>query len=172
MGHAHGSRNCPDCSSMKPRSGGDSSDRTNHRPDDRLSVTGFEHVYSDKGRREKECADSEALAVVTISDTPTELLKAPLQALARAVEEQGTVLSDHISKLEGASYRIGYLEAMLSAREEQLKLLPDLRAAAARAITNERRCQELQEMNQQLERELAELKGAWWCRFGRWLLGQ
>jgi len=173
MGHVHGSLNCPDCSSMgiKPRSEGNPSASTKPRSDDRLSPAGFEHVYWQESLKEPEGAE-DALAVVTVSEAPSEMLKAPLQALARAVDEHGTRLSNHIDRLESASYRIGYLEAMLSAREEQLKLLPDLRAAADKALSNERRSHELQEKVQELERELATLKGAWWCRLARWLVGQ
>ncbi len=174
MGHTHGSLNCPDCSSMgiRPRIETRQSGSTKPKYDDRLSTAGFEHVYGG------ECAELtngdgvDALAVVTVSEGTNDLSQVPLHALARAVEEQGAMLANHVSRLEGASYRIGYLEAMVSAKEEQLRLLPDLRVAAAKALTDERRSHELEDKLSQVELELANLKGAWWYRVARWLFGQ
>lgn len=172
MGHMHGSLNCPDCSRMgvRPRIETRKSGSAEPLSEGRLSTSGFEHVYSGGDKAESSrCDGVDALAVITVSEGNTGV--APLRALTRAVEEQAALLADHLPRLEAATYRIGYLEAMLSAREEQLKMLPDLRLTAARALSNERRADELQDTVAQLELELANLKGAWWYRFARWLLG-
>lgn len=89
-------------------------------------------------------------------------------ALSHALTEFSEFYKEQIDslndKLEAATYRNGYLEAQLSAAEDELKLLPDLSSKAIQV--------------EQLERELAEVrsellaaKQSWLSRFGKWFLG-
>lgn len=80
-----------------------------------------------------------------------------LFALASLLKEQAT-------KLEAASFRNGYLENQLRTYEQQVKLLPDFQAQAARAQLHE-------EKVKQLEAELVQIKASWWYRFSAWFLG-
>lgn len=84
----------------------------------------------------------------TISDTPPN---------ANAVVDLNVLLHE----LQGANYRIGYLESENKRYEEQVKLLPDFQAQAAKTSILECRSKEL-------EAELAQLKGSWWYRVWCW----
>lgn len=88
----------------------------------------------------------------TMADTPPN---------ANAVVDLNVLLHE----LQGANYRIGYLESENKRYEEQVKLLPDFQAQAAKAAAHEEKVKEL-------ERELHELKTSWWFRFCSWLKGQ
>lgn len=89
---------------------------------------------------------------VTVTDTPSEVnAVVDLQALLR--------------ELQSATYRVGYLEAQLENSTEQVKLLPDLQAQAAKA-------EALATRTAELENELTELKRSWWYRFNAWLNGR
>jgi len=70
--------------------------------------------------------------------------------LAQIVKEQA-------DKLEAATYRNGYLEATAQSYENQVRLLPDLEAKAARVKDQE-------ETITQLSSELTALKATWWYR--------
>lgn len=88
----------------------------------------------------------------TVTDTPSEVnAVVDLQALLR--------------ELQSATYRVGYLEAQLENSTEQVKLLPDLQAQAAKA-------EALATRTAELENELTELKRSWWYRFNAWLNGR
>lgn len=69
-----------------------------------------------------------------------------------------------LKQLQDATYRNGWLEGQLHTASEQVKLLPDLQAQAARVVAQEIRIKELEE-------NLAHLKGHWWYRFWRWFTG-
>jgi hypothetical protein len=102
-------------------------------------------------------------------------------------------------RLEGAMYRIGYLEAQVAGFEEQLSVLPEFRARAAKAILTDRENDILKE---QLDKVSAQAKGyemmidtldadiasletslsasngvidklqsLWWFRVGCWIFG-
>lgn len=88
----------------------------------------------------------------TITDTPPN---------ANAVVDLNVLLHE----LQGANYRIGYLEAENKRYEEQIKLLPDFQAQAAEAAVQEARIKEL-------ETELEQLKANWWYRFCSWAMGR
>lgn len=88
----------------------------------------------------------------TITDTPGN---------ANAVVDLNVLLRE----LQGANYRIGYLEAENQKYVEQVKLLPDLQAEAAKTVAQARHMEEL-------EAELAQIKTHWWYRFWTWLAGR
>lgn len=88
----------------------------------------------------------------TINDTPPN---------ANAVVDLNVLLHE----LQGANYRIGYLEAENKRYEEQVKLLPDFQAQAAKTSVQEARAKEL-------EAELERIKAHWWYRFWSWFTGR
>jgi predicted DNA-binding transcriptional regulator AlpA len=63
-----------------------------------------------------------------------------------------------LQELQGANYRIGYLESENKTYQNQVKLLPDLEAKAAKVSAQD-------ETINQLSEELTKLKGSWWYRF-------
>lgn len=69
-----------------------------------------------------------------------------------------------LRELQGANYRIGYLESETKNYQKQVLMLPDLESKARRAQDLDR---ELQEMKAELDR----LKSSWWYRFTRFLSG-
>lgn len=81
-------------------------------------------------------------------------------------------------RLEGAMYRIGYLESQVDNMTEQLKVLPEFRARAAKAILTERENRVLIEAISEYESELKEThhlleklnKSRTW-QFFRWAFG-
>lgn len=75
-----------------------------------------------------------------------------------------SLLKEHAAKLEAASYRNGFLENQMRTYEQQVKLLPDFQAQAARG-------QVYEEKVKQLEAELGQIKATWWYRFCAWFLG-
>ncbi len=104
------------------------------------------------GSRLEISDDQTRSTVVQSTDNPTILV------LANLVKEQA-------SKLEAASYRNGFLENQMLTYEQQLKLLPDFQAQAARAQVQD-------EKVKQLEVELGQIKATWWYRFCAWFLGR
>lgn len=88
----------------------------------------------------------------TITDTPPN---------ANAVVDLSVLLRE----LQGANYRIGYLEAENQKYQDQVKLLPDLQAQAIRA-------QEQGSKLAQLQGELSSIKATWWYRFWSWFTGR
>jgi hypothetical protein len=141
---------------------------------ERLETSGFDHLYC--GQEPDQCDQLDTANDVVPADAVSEVIPEPLtnnmETLGRIIEAQRTGLAEHTARLEAASYRIGYLEALLAEKQEQVKLLPDLRSAAARAIVNERRAQELEQKVSALEEELSGIRGAWWYRLTCWLLGK
>lgn len=75
-----------------------------------------------------------------------------------------TLVKEQAEKLEAASFRNGYLEHQLQNYEQQVKLLPDFQAQAAKAQEHEDRVKVLTE-------EVSKLKSSWWYRFSRWFAG-
>jgi cell shape-determining protein MreC len=69
-----------------------------------------------------------------------------------------------LRELQGANYRIGYLESENNTYQKQVLMLPDLESEAKRAQDQDK---ELQELRAELDR----LKGSWWYRFTRFLSG-
>jgi hypothetical protein len=92
---------------------------------------------------------------LSVSDMPDR--KLPEQLLG--------LIAELSSKLEGATYRNGFLEAQLEAATQQVKLLPDLQARAAEA-------EQLKLENLRLQSELELRKRTWWMRFTAWALGK
>ena len=81
-------------------------------------------------------------------------------------------------RLEGAMYRIGYLESQVDYLTEQLKVLPEFRARAAKEILTERENHVLLQAISEYESELKEThelleklnKSRTW-QFFRWMFG-
>jgi hypothetical protein len=93
---------------------------------------------------------------VTNQGEPT--LVTPYQPTAEINQNQLLELVDkQASKLEAASGQIGYLSARVESYENQVRLLPDLEAKAARVKDQE-------ETITQLSSELTALKATWWYR--------
>lgn len=66
-------------------------------------------------------------------------------------------LSDVVAQLNGANYRVGYLESQIESYREQLKLLPDLQSKANELSV-------LGAKVEMLEKELAYHRLPWWKR--------
>ncbi len=73
------------------------------------------------------------------------------------------LIGELASKLEAATYRNGYLEALLEVQAEQIRLLPDLQAQASKTAILEA---ELEQLRQQ-----ANSKKSWLGSFTGWLTG-
>lgn len=67
-----------------------------------------------------------------------------------------------LKELQGANYRIGYLESENSNYQKQVLLLPDLESEAKRARTQDK---EIQDLKADLDR----LKCSWWYKFSLFL---
>lgn len=74
------------------------------------------------------------------------------------------LISELASKLEASTYRNGYLEALLEAQAEQIKLLPDLQAQASKTA--------LLEAELQLLRQQSSAKKSWLGSFASWFSGK
>jgi hypothetical protein len=74
------------------------------------------------------------------------------------------LIAELAAKLEGATYRNGFLEAQLEAAHEQMKLLPDLQT---RALESESLRSEIARLKAELELQ----KHTRWRRFVSWLTG-
>jgi hypothetical protein len=81
-------------------------------------------------------------------------------------------------RLEGAMYRIGYLEAKLDDLQKELQILPELRTKWAKSLILERENEEYRETIAKREHELLEvhqmldkIKESWWCRAWCWFTG-
>lgn len=69
-----------------------------------------------------------------------------------------------LRELQGANYRIGYLESENKTYQKQVLLLPDLEAEAKRAQQQDIALQEI-------KAELNGLKGSWWYKLRQFLRG-
>ena len=74
------------------------------------------------------------------------------------------IISELASKLEASTYKNGYLEALLEAQSEQIKLLPDLQAQASKTA--------LLEAELQMLRQQANAKKSWLGSFTSWFSGK
>jgi hypothetical protein len=81
-------------------------------------------------------------------------------------------------RLEGAMYRIGYLEAKLDDQNKEIQTMPELRAKWAKSLILERENEEYKETIARREHELLEIhqvldkiKESWWCRAWCWFTG-
>jgi hypothetical protein len=108
-----------------------------------------DHIKRESAFSDKEKLQIDGHAVLLPSDTNK--LGLDDHYLAK---ESINVLLKNLSlasdRLQGASYRIGYLESKVESLEEQLKTLPELRARAAQEIITERENTELKEQITQL----------------------
>ncbi|CAN5632721.1 hypothetical protein BH10CYA1_BH10CYA1_45200 [soil metagenome] len=125
---------------------------------------------------------------VEVKESSTELTKttqstglASLNRTETTAKHVGDVLESldfAAVRLEGAMYRIGYLESQVDNMTEQLKVLPEFRARAAKAILTERENRVLIEAISEYESELKEThqlleklsKSRTW-QFFRWAFG-
>ncbi len=67
-----------------------------------------------------------------------------------------------LKELQGANYRIGYLESENKIYQKQVLMLPDLEAAAKRAQSQDQQLKEIRA-------ELDNLKRSWWYRLSQFL---
>lgn len=178
MGHAHWSRNCPCCNAMGVTNDPTSSLHAQQftTPGQRVSSEGFAHIYTDNKPviPETDVVESAPITIEVLtsaSDSTYDATNIEGKPLISIVNEQALRVLELSSRLESASYRIGYLEALVNTKDEEIKLLPDLRMRAANAIALEKKKQELEQKVCGLETELTNLKSSWWYRFSRWFFG-
>ncbi len=116
MGHVHSASGCPCCEDMgvsfkfKP----EIAQPATHQAQDRISTAGLDHLYDDP-------------VEVTVEPEVTSVQQPPAEfaALSQLVFQQAQTLLEQSGRLEAATYRIGYLEAQLLQKDEELKLLTD-----------------------------------------------
>ena len=178
MGHAHWSLDCPCCTAMGV------SRRVTQMPEatiseqreTRLNPEGFTHIYEDTQSKllKNTVIEVDSVAVDVTVQEDSWSCKTPIsqpEPLLAVVQEQALKLLELSSRLESASYRIGYLEALTTTREEEVKLLADLRARAAGALVHERNAEELAAKVTKLEAEIIKLRSGHWHKFACWFLG-
>jgi hypothetical protein len=85
--------------------------------------------------------------------------------LANDVNRLLNLIEKQSAKLEAAAGQVGYFKAQLDSYQEQVKLLPDLQAQAAKTSIQEAHAKEL-------ESELEQIKAHWWYRFWSWFTGR
>ncbi len=68
-------------------------------------------------------------------------------------------------QLRAASYRIGYLESQVDVYRQQMNLLPDLQAQAARGAAAESDAHGLQKQLDEAQAELEQRRRPWWQRW-------
>lgn len=97
--------------------------RPAHQPEtarQRLTTQGMDHIYVSNEPVQVEVVESSVVVDTQIQAA----LEAPdVEALQAVITEQLEQIDEQTRRLEAASYRIGYLEAQLGARDEQVKLL-------------------------------------------------
>jgi excisionase family DNA binding protein len=87
------------------------------------------------------------------------------------------LVSELSAKLEAATYRAGYLEAVVNSQSKEIRLLPDLQEQARQKAKLEEELSALKERADKVseletalmekERELSQVKNSWWAKFGR-----
>jgi hypothetical protein len=120
MGHFHVSGSCACCEGMGTayRPPIFERDRPAAEPKSaRVDTVGMEALYESVDVSVVETSVVSPQSVATTSGVTD------LTGLSSLVHDQATKLMEQAEKLESASYRIGYLESQLQAREEQIKLL-------------------------------------------------
>ncbi len=93
------------------------------------------------------------------------LLDDPQSNSDKSVNRLVELVDKQAAKLEVASGQIGYLSAQIESYQNQVRLLPDLEAQAAKVSAQD-------ETINQLSDELTRLKGSWWYRLSRFLSGK
>lgn len=78
------------------------------------------------------------------------------ETTARHVDDVMGSLDFAAVRLEGAMYRLGYLESQVDVLQEQLKVLSEFRSRAAKAVIVERENMMLQKQMSEYEEELEE----------------
>ncbi|MBI4533807.1 MAG: hypothetical protein HY711_07645 [Candidatus Melainabacteria bacterium] len=129
MTHAHWSLDCPCCRELSGRLRTPAPEKrtVQQAQEIRLSIAGLDHVYCELDSKQEECLNP----VLTSPVSPNNGqhldygLYQQLEALSVVVQEQTATIAAQSSKLEAASYRIGYLEALVATQNETMKLLPD-----------------------------------------------
>lgn len=87
------------------------------------------------------------------------------------------LVSELSAKLEAATYRAGYLEAVVNSQSKEIRLLPDLQEQARQkakleeelSVLRERadKVSELESALKEKELEIAQIKNSWWSKIGR-----
>jgi hypothetical protein len=119
MSHIHNSAGCDCCSAM-----GIKFDYAKQAADpqvvkQRLTTQGMEHIYLSSETVKVEVL--EPTAEFESNEQAAGL--GDIAALQSVMKEQLEQIEEQSLRLEAASYRIGYLEAQLQGKDEQLKLL-------------------------------------------------
>ena len=89
------------------------------------------------------------------------------------------LVSELSAKLEAATYRAGYLEAVVNSQSKEIRLLPDLQEQARQKAKLEEelsalreradKVSELEATLKEKEQEIAQIKNSWWAKIGRML---
>ncbi len=87
------------------------------------------------------------------------------------------LVSELSAKLEAATYRAGYLEAVVNSQSNEIRLLPDLQEQARQKTKLEEelsalreradKVSELESALKEKELEIAQIKNSWWSKIGR-----
>jgi hypothetical protein len=121
MGHLHSASGCPCCEDMgitvRPQLS--SQQAAPQQAADRVSTAGLDHIYE------------EHVEVTVLQEEPgiqpeSQSVK-ELGHLTSLIRQQAQSLMEQAGKLESANYRIGYLEAQVTHKDEELRLLCDRR---------------------------------------------
>lgn len=111
--------------------------------------------------------DAEPVSDTDESESSTDTVNGPLTDM----------VSQLSAKLEAATYRAGYLQALVHTQNKEMKLLPDLQEQARQKAKLEGemlglkekadKVQELENILKEKELEIALMKNSWWAKFGR-----
>lgn len=130
-------------------------------------------------------SDIQTCATDTFTDD-TGIEVEPVSDTDDAVSQPDTVstaltelVSELSAKLEAATYRAGYLEAVVNSQSKEIRLLPDLQEQARQKAKLEEelsalrdradKVSELEAALKEKEQEISQIKNSWWAKFGRML---
>ncbi|GEM_PF-2914002 len=130
-------------------------------------------------------SDIQACATDTVTDG-IGIEAEPVSDTDDAVSQSNTVntaltelVSELSAKLEAATYRAGYLEAVVNSQSKEIRLLPDLQDQARQKAKLEEelsalrdradKVSELEAALKEKEQEISQIKNSWWAKFGRML---
>ena len=146
MGHAHWSLNCACCSAMGIMHNPATPTKSTYNApteNNRINTNGFEHIYVKTPLNEQEIVTLETLETYNSQEIDGEICEEVCsvtnsndQTLLTVIEDQNRKINEQTAKLEAASYRIGYLEALVKTKEEEIALLPDRQAILDLAQSN------------------------------------
>lgn len=137
----------------------------------------FEIVKSSDGsakvilsRQRIEAAHNRAASATAEVSMPAELLsehEAHTELKGENYSELMILLADQMKELQHASYRNGYLEALVESQERQLKLLPDLQSQSAECHQLKMKIETQESTIADLRSQLERASKKWWQKLFR-----